>query len=84
VHAFANLEGKAVAWDFSLDGNMFRSSHRVSRRPWVAQAAVGISSQWLVSGHGVRLALMRVWRTREFDEQLSHHAFGSVALSFEI
>jgi len=84
VHAFANLEGKAVAWDFSLDGNMFRSSHSVSRRPWVAQAAIGISSQWLVSGHGVRLALMRIWRTREFDEQLGSHAFGSIALSFEI
>jgi len=31
----------------------------------------------------VRLALMRVWRTREFDEQVSRHAFGSVALSVE-
>jgi lipid A 3-O-deacylase len=63
---------------------IYSSSHRVSRRPWVAQAAIGISSQWLVSGHGVPLALMRVWRTREFDEQLGHHAFGSIALSFEI
>jgi len=50
AHVFANLEAKAVAWDFSLDGNLFRSSHHVSRRPWVAQAAVGISSQWLVPG----------------------------------
>ncbi len=83
AHVFANLEAKAVAWDFSLDGNLFRSSHHVSRRPWVAQAALGISSQWLVARHGVRLALMRVWRTREFDEQAGHHAFGSVALSVE-
>src|SRR5690606_41582455 len=60
--------------------NLFRTSHHVSRRPWVAEAAVGISSQWLVAGHGIRLALMRVWRTREFDEQVGHHAFGSVAL----
>lgn len=83
AHAFAHLEAKAVAWDFSLDGNLFRASHHVSRRPWVAQAALGISSQWLVARHGVRLALMRVWRTREFDEQVSRHAFGSVALSVE-
>ncbi len=83
AHVFANLEAKAVAWDFSLDGNLFRSSHHVSRRPWVAQAAIGISSQWLVAGRGIRLALMRVWRTREFDEQRGQHAFGSIALSLE-
>lgn len=83
VHAFLNLEAKAVAWDFSLDGNLFRDSHHVTRRPWVAQAATGISSQWLVAGRGVRLAIMRVWRTREFDEQMGRHAFGSIALSLE-
>ncbi|MCA8225839.1 MULTISPECIES: lipid A deacylase LpxR family protein [Burkholderiales] len=83
AHVFLSLEGKAVAWDFSLDGNMFRHSHHVSRRPWVAQAALGISSQWIVAGRGVRLAVMRVWRTREFDQQAGHHAFGSIALSLE-
>lgn len=83
AHLFAHLEARAVAWDFSLDGNLFRSSHHVDRRPWQAQAALGISSQWLVAGRGVRLALMRVWRTREFDEQRGRHAFGSIALSLE-
>jgi len=84
VHAFVILEAKAVAWDFSLDGNLFRDSHRVTREPWVAQAAAGVSSQWLVGGRGVRLALMRVWRTREFREQADAHAFGSIALSVEL
>ena len=84
VHGFVILEAKAVAWDFSLDGNLFHDSHRVTREPWVAQAAVGVSSQWLVGGRGVRLALMRVWRTREFKEQVGSHAFGSVALSVEL
>ncbi|TAM96197.1 MAG: lipid A deacylase LpxR family protein [Rhodanobacteraceae bacterium] len=83
AHAFVNVEAKAVAWDFSLDGNLFGSSHHVTRRPWIAQAAVGISSQWLVAGHGVRLALMRVWRTREFEGQRGNHAFGSLALGME-
>ena len=83
AHVFLNLEAKAVAWDFSLDGNLFGHSHHVNRRPWVAQAALGISSQWLVAGHGMRLAVMRVWRTREFDQQTGPHAFGSIALSME-
>ncbi|MCZ7656097.1 MAG: lipid A deacylase LpxR family protein [Rhodocyclaceae bacterium] len=42
-----------------------------------------MSSQWIVAGHGVRLAVMRVWRTREFDQQIGRHAFGSIALSIE-
>ena len=84
AHLFVNVEAKAVAWDFSLDGNLFTGSHHVSRRPWVAQAAAGISTQWLVRGRGVRLALMRVWRTTEFDGQRGDHAFGSVALSVEL
>lgn len=83
VHAFANLEVKAVAWDFSLDGNLFRSSHSVRRQPWVAQAAVGLSAQWPLANHRLRLALMRVWRTREFAGQHGHHAFGSISLSMD-
>jgi hypothetical protein len=49
----------------------------------VAQAAVGVSAQGLLAGHGVRLAVMRVYRTREFDGQSTNQAYGSVALSFE-
>lgn len=83
VHLFGTLEGKLVAHDFSIDGNLFRSGHHVTRRPWVAQAAVGLSVQGLVAGHGAKLAVMRVFRTREFREQASNHAYGSVALSIE-
>lgn len=83
VHLFVTIEGKAVGHDFSLDGNLFRSSHSVSRRPWIAQAAVGISSQGLVAGHGFKLAVMHVYRTREFDEQLNNHSYGSIAFSIE-
>lgn len=83
VHLFTNFEAKAVAWDFSLDGNLLHDSHHVTRRPLVSQAAVGISSQWFVSGHGFKLAVMRVWRTREFEEQKGSHAFGSIAVSVE-
>jgi len=45
VHFFGTLEAKAVAWDFSLDGNLFRDSHSVTRRLLVAQAAFGVSAQ---------------------------------------
>ncbi|MBF0255021.1 MAG: lipid A deacylase LpxR family protein [Gammaproteobacteria bacterium] len=83
VHLFGILEAKAVAWDFSLDGNLFSSSHSVSRKPWVAQAAVGLSTQGLVGGRGYRLAVMQVYRTREFAEQTTNQAYGSITLSVE-
>lgn len=83
VHVFGTLETKLVAHDFSLDGNLFRSSHSVTRRPWIGQAAVGISVHGLLAGHGVRLALMHVYRSREFKEQKNNQEYGSVALSIE-
>jgi hypothetical protein len=83
VHVFGTLESKLVLHDFALDGNLFQSSHSVTRIPWVAQAAVGLSAQSPVAGHGVRLAVMRVWRSREFEEQGPSHAYGSVTLSIE-
>ena len=83
VHFFVTLEAKAVGYDFSLDGNLFRSSHSVSRRPWIVQAPVGISGQGFIAGYGFRLAVMHVYRTREYDEQLNDHSYGSIALSVE-
>ncbi len=84
IHLFGIVEAKAVAWDYSLDGNMFASSHSVTRIPWVAQAAIGLSAQGIVAGRGYRLAVMRVYRTREFEEQSADHTYGSIALSVEL
>lgn len=83
VHLFGTLEGKIVAYDFSLDGNLLGDSHTVTRRPWVGQAGGGISIHGIMGSRGYRLALMRVYRTREFEEQRTNHAYGSIALSVE-
>lgn len=83
LHLFGSLETKLVVHDFSLDGNLFQPSHSVTRRPWVAQAAIGLSAQSPIADHAVKLAFMRVWRTSEFEEQASSHAYGSVTISFE-
>lgn len=83
VHLFGTMEAKLVAHDFSLDGNLLQSGHSVTRRPWVTQTAIGISAQGMVAGHGTKLAVMRVYRSREFEEQGASQAYGSVALSLE-
>jgi lipid A 3-O-deacylase len=83
IHLFGTIETKLVLHDFALDGNLFKSSHSVTRIPWVVQAVIGLSAQSPVAGHGVKLAVMRVWRTREFEQQGSAHAYGSVTLSID-
>ena len=83
MHLFGTFETKLVVHDFSLDGNLFRTRHSVSRRPLIAQAAVGVSVQDILAGHGVRLAVMRIYRTREFEEQSMNQAYGSIALNIE-
>ena len=83
AHLFGILEAKTVAWDFSLDGNLLGTSHSVTRRPWVAQAAFGVSAQGIVAGQGYRMAVMRVYRTKEFEQQRTNQAYGSIALSVE-
>lgn len=84
AHLFATLESRLVLHDFSLDGNLWRSSHSVSRRPLVLQGAIGLSAHGVLAGHGVRLALMRVKRSREFDQQGATHSYAAVALSVDL
>ena len=83
-HLFVLFEAKAVAYDFSLDGNLFEESHSVSRRPLVGQAAVGFALQGTLFGRRTKLAVMRVFKAREFNEQSSRHAYGSMALSIDL
>ncbi|HEY0883758.1 MAG TPA: lipid A deacylase LpxR family protein [Ramlibacter sp.] len=84
AHLFATLETRLVLHDFSLDGNLWRSSHSVSRRPLVLQGAIGLSVHGVLAGHGVRLALMRVKRSREFEQQGPTHSYAAVALSVDL
>lgn len=83
-HFFVLLEAKAVGYDFSLDGNLFADSHSVNRRPFVGQAALGFAMQGSLFGRRTKLAVMRVFKTREFDEQESQHAYGSLALTVDM
>lgn len=83
-HFFVLLEAKAVGYDFSLDGNLFEEGHSVSRRPFVGQAAIGFALHGALFGRRTKLSVMRVFKAREFDEQASRHAYGSIAISMDL
>ncbi|MBT4889524.1 MAG: lipid A deacylase LpxR family protein, partial [Rhodospirillales bacterium] len=76
---FATAQGKYVARDIFLDGNTFRDSHSVSKRPWVADVSLGIS---LLAGP-VNISYSSALRTREFDGQDHNSRYGSLTISMQ-
>lgn len=77
-YIFAGLEGRAVARDMFLDGNLWRDSARVEdRRDFVADAQFGIA---LHQGD-VQVAFTYVHRTEEFVAQAGPQRFGAVSIS---
>ncbi len=83
IHFFTILGIKYVGYDFSLDGNLFHESHRVTRRPWVSFGAVGVGLPSLLKRRRYNVSLMHVYRSGEFEEQDSTHSYRSVGLSVE-
>ncbi len=61
-HLFVALDARWVLHDITLDGNTFKSSHSVDRRPFVADVGYGIA---MTQGNW-RIAIARYHRTREF------------------
>ncbi|GIX31780.1 MAG: membrane protein [Porticoccaceae bacterium] len=77
-HLFASLDGRAVARDLFLDGNTWRDSHSVPRKPLVADLAVGAS---VLAGRW-KFSYAQVFRSKEFSGQRRPHEYGSLSLSY--
>jgi len=83
-YLYGAAEGRAVVRDIFLDGNTWRSSPSVSKRPLVGDFAVGavarlpVRAGWL---HGLQVAYTQNYRTKEFYGQLQRDVFGSITIS---
>lgn len=77
THLFLTTDARWVLRDITLDGNTFRNSHSVDKRPFVADIGYGLA---LRRGHW-KFALARYHRTREFDRQKETPVFGSFTIS---
>jgi hypothetical protein len=78
VFAFGAADGRAVARDLFLDGNTFRASRSVDKRPFVADLGAGLG---LIAGRW-QLTYTQAWRTREFrGGRAAWSRFGSLTLS---
>jgi lipid A 3-O-deacylase len=76
-YLFAGLAGRAVARDIFLDGNTFRDSPSVDKRPFVGNLQVGAA---FTAGEA-RLSYSHVFATREFEGQRRPAQFGVLTLS---
>ena len=72
------MDGKAVARNILLDGNTFRDSPSVDKKPFVADLIGGIG----MIIHRYKITYSYVYRTKEFETQKDEEQFGAVSVSF--
>jgi hypothetical protein len=78
-YIFGGVNGQAVAWDETLNGEPFVSTRHVSPVPLVGELQAGLV---VMVGNGVRVSFTQVWQTHEFYGQYGHlFQFSSAALS---
>lgn len=77
---FGGFEGRAVARDIFLDGNSFRDSMSVDKKPLVGDLRAGVV---VVLGRA-RLSFTQVLRSEEFHGQDGPDQFGSLSLSLAL
>lgn len=77
-YLFAGVDGRAVAHDIFLDGNSFRASPSVNKKPLVADFEAGFA---VLIGRA-RMTYTYVQRTPEFDGQSGPDRFGALSFSW--
>lgn len=75
---FGGLETRAVAQNIFLDGNTFKDSHSVDKKPLILDAQLGVSYQ----RNNVRFSYSHVLRSKEFEHQDKNANFGSLNVSY--
>ena len=77
-YVFSGGELRGVARDIFLDGNTFRDSQSVDKKPVVADVKLGATA---ILGD-TRLSFTHVFRSKEFYGQPKADQFGSITLTF--
>ncbi len=76
AYVFTAVEGWAVPYSAFLDGNLFHDSHSVNREFYVGEWKTGFA----VVFRFAEVGFCFVSRSREFQEQVKSHSYGSLFL----
>ena len=79
AHLFLSVGSQLVLHDIFLDGNTFRDSHSVDKKPVIGVLMGGIG---LVYGK-IKTVFAYVARTKTFETQPDVEVFGSISFSFQ-
>ncbi len=78
-YVFAGVDGQAVAWDETLNGDPFENTRHVTPAPLVGEFEAGLA---LMFSNSVRVSFTQVWQTHEYYGQYGHmFQFSSAAVS---
>jgi hypothetical protein len=80
VQLFAGLEGKAIARDSTIEGNLWKESHHLEAVPWGLEGRIGVMLTW----SRVDLGFSYNYETREYSDQDHNHDYGSLWLNWRI
>jgi lipid A 3-O-deacylase len=80
-YVFAGAQGRVIGRNLFLDGNSFRQSPSVVKKPLVADLQAGFSVFW---SSDWRLDFGAVRRTEEFEGQRAPDVIGTATLSFSM
>lgn len=73
-YLFAGVEERAVARNIFLDGNTFKDSHSVDKKPFVTDVQFGVAFHY----RGVRFSFAQLFRSKEFDGQPEPTQYGAL------
>ncbi len=76
-HFFIALDARWVLHDITLDGNTFKTSHSVDKRPLVADVGTGLT----MTRGAWRFAFTHYFRTQEFKGQRHNPVYGNFTIS---
>ena len=76
AYLFSGIEGRWVAHNLFLDGNTFRDSHSVDRKPFVGELRVGLG----LAFKQVEIVLGHTFLTHEFEQQTTDDSFSFATL----
>ncbi len=78
IHFFISADGKAVAHDIFLDGNLFQDSHNVDKELLVGELIGGVAWQ----RGAMKLTYSYIYRTRQFENQDDNQTYGSLSIAW--
>ncbi len=77
-HFFVSADGKAVAHDIFLDGNLYHDSHSVDKEILVGELMGGFVWQF----ESMKWTYSYIYRSKQFEEQDENQTFGSLSLAW--